>query len=74
MEAMKAKNIEVLFCFEPYDELVLMNLAQFENKHMKSIENELTDDSTEDAIKVDGGGEFSHTHLLKIKSLQHELF
>ena len=41
MEAMKKKDIEVLYCFEPYDELVLMNLGQFDKKTLKSIENEM---------------------------------
>ena len=41
MEAMSRSDIEVLFCFEPYDELVLLNLAQFDRKNLKSVENEL---------------------------------
>ena len=43
MEAMKKKGIEVLFCYEPYDELVLMNLGQFDKMTFKSIENEMVD-------------------------------
>ena len=43
METMKKKGMEVLFCYEPYDELVLMNLGQFEKKAFKSIENEIID-------------------------------
>ena len=39
LEAMRKENNEVLFCFEPYDELVLMNLGQFRQKTLKSIEN-----------------------------------
>lgn len=54
MEAMKAKNIEVLFCYEPYDELVLMNLGQFENKYLKSIENEITEASESPKIETKG--------------------
>ncbi len=44
MEALKARDDEVLFCYETYDELVLMNLAQFDKKNLKSIENEVFDD------------------------------
>ena len=48
MEAFAAKDQEVLYCYEPYDELVLMNLAQFDKKKLKSIENELSDDNDSD--------------------------
>ncbi|KAK6975481.1 cytochrome P450 CYP44 [Biomphalaria glabrata] len=43
-EALKKRDIEVLFLYEPYDELVLMNLGQFDRKNLKSIENELYED------------------------------
>ena len=45
LEAFSAKDTEVLYCYEPYDELVLMNLSQFDKKNLKSIENQLSDDS-----------------------------
>ncbi|XP_012945462.1 heat shock protein 75 kDa, mitochondrial [Aplysia californica] len=51
-EALKKRDIEVLFLYEPYDELVLMNLGQFDRKNLKSIENELYDDK-EDTDTVD---------------------
>ena len=56
MEAIKKRNLEVLFCFEPYDELVLMNLAQFDKKNLKSIENEVFEDKTDEGT-VDATGE-----------------
>ncbi|XP_059483061.1 heat shock protein 75 kDa, mitochondrial isoform X2 [Neocloeon triangulifer] len=40
-EAIKKKDIEVLFCYEPYDELVLMQLRQFDSKNLTSIEREM---------------------------------
>ena len=40
-EALSKKDVEVLFCYEPYDELVLMNLGQFDNKSLKSVESEV---------------------------------
>lgn len=40
-EAMKKKDVEILFCYEPYDELVLMQLQQFDNKRLKSAEKEM---------------------------------
>lgn len=42
----------MLFCYEPYDELVLMQLAQFDKKYLKSIENEVQE-SKEDSEQVD---------------------
>ncbi|XP_076467679.1 heat shock protein 75 kDa, mitochondrial-like [Babylonia areolata] len=51
-EALKKKDIEVLFLYEAYDELVLMNLAQYDRKNLRSIENELYDDK-EDTDTVD---------------------
>ncbi|XP_025084764.1 heat shock protein 75 kDa, mitochondrial-like [Pomacea canaliculata] len=43
-EAFRKRDIEVLFLYEAYDELVLMNLAQYDRKNLRSIENELHDD------------------------------
>lgn len=56
MEAMRKDDHEVLFCFEPYDELVLMNLGQFDRKTLKSIENELALDNVADAATHKHGG------------------
>jgi len=55
MEAMQKKDIEVLFCYENYDELVLMNLAQYDKKYLKSVENELVDDKSDTSSSVDEG-------------------
>ncbi|CAH1776355.1 unnamed protein product, partial [Owenia fusiformis] len=58
MEALKKKDIEVLFCFEPYDEMVLMNLSQYAKKNIRSVENEVVAEAQEDA-KVDESDEGS---------------
>ena len=55
LEALKKKDLEVLFLYEPYDELVLMNLGQFDKKFLKSIENEVADDQ-ENTNTVDEKG------------------
>ena len=39
MEAMKEKDVEVLFCYEQYDDLTMLQLGQFDKKNLKSIEN-----------------------------------
>jgi len=40
-EALREKDVEILFCYEPYDELVLMQLQQFDKKKMTSVEKEM---------------------------------
>ncbi|VDD77106.1 unnamed protein product [Mesocestoides corti] len=53
-EAIKKQQneTEVLFLYEPYDELVLMNMGQYDRKNLCSIEKVLADDVC-DADKVD---------------------
>ena len=46
-----------MYLYEPYDELVLMNLGQFDKKFLKSIENEIADDK-EDTDTVDEKGKY----------------
>lgn len=61
-ESLKKKGIEVLFCYEPYDELVLMQLGTFLNRNLVSVEKEMRRNNKEDdqiikesAGTVDGG-------------------
>ncbi|KYN18965.1 Heat shock protein 75 kDa, mitochondrial [Trachymyrmex cornetzi] len=44
-ESLKKRNIEVLFCYEPYDELVLMHLRQYKTNFLTSVEKEMRDDT-----------------------------
>lgn len=44
-EGLKKKNIEVLFCYEPHDEIVLMQLGMFNGKTIVSAEKEIRQDS-----------------------------
>jgi len=71
MEAMDKKDVEVLYCFEAYDELVLMNLAQFERKTLKSIENQMSDD-TENTDIVDKHGR--HQFILSCNILRQRFW
>lgn len=63
-EALKEKDIEVLFLYESYDELVLMNLGQFDRKNLKSVESELYDNK-EDTDTIDEKGWSSLFSFLK---------
>merc|ERR1712223_1828103 len=56
-EAMKKDEAEILFCYEPYDELVLMQLQQFDNKRMKSAEKEMREDIKDDKVPKEDGKE-----------------
>ncbi|CAH1114223.1 unnamed protein product [Psylliodes chrysocephalus] len=43
-ESLKTKKQEVLFCYEPYDELVLMQLQQFKGNKLVSVEKDMRED------------------------------
>jgi len=47
-EALRKKDVEILFCFESYDELVLMQLQQFNKLKIKSVEKEMREDTATD--------------------------
>lgn len=46
-EAVRSRDVEVLFCLEPYDELVLAQLRQFSRKNITSVEKEMRRDAEE---------------------------
>ncbi|KAL3279356.1 hypothetical protein HHI36_016862 [Cryptolaemus montrouzieri] len=43
-ESLKKRQQEVLFCFDPYDELVLMQLQQFKGYNLVSVEKDMRND------------------------------
>ncbi|KAJ9599042.1 hypothetical protein L9F63_010499, partial [Diploptera punctata] len=49
-EALKRKEVEVLFCYEPYDELVLMQLQRFDGRNLTSVEKEMRQDKEPDDL------------------------
>lgn len=60
-ESLKKKGIEVLFCYEAYDELVLMQLGQFLGKNLVSVEKEMRRSEKSD----DAGDQLIEGSLLK---------
>lgn len=38
---MRDKNFEVLFCYQTYDEMVMLQLRQFDRKSLTSVEKEM---------------------------------
>jgi len=66
-ENLKKRNELVLFCYEPYDELVLMQLGQFKNKKLVSVEKEMRNQSTDPAALEDYGQDsLLHSELDKL--------
>nr|CAD7427495.1 unnamed protein product [Timema monikensis] len=57
-EALRRKDVEVLFCSEPYDELVLMQLRQFDSHNLTSVEKEMRQDKEKDDLTT--LGKYSH--------------
>ncbi|XP_046394482.1 heat shock protein 75 kDa, mitochondrial [Ischnura elegans] len=49
-EALRQKDVEVLFCYEPYDELVLMQLREFDRHPLTSIEKEMRQDKEKEDL------------------------
>ncbi|EDW72431.1 uncharacterized protein Dwil_GK20717 [Drosophila willistoni] len=74
-ESLKKRNELVLFCYEAYDELVLMQLGKFKNKNLVSVEKEMREDSKDTASLSDlGEGSLARSELdTLIPYLQDEL-
>lgn len=55
LEALRKRDVEVLFCYEPYDELVLMQLRQFDSKNIVSVEKEMRQSKEPEQPELVGG-------------------
>lgn len=49
-EGLKAKNVEVLFCYDSHDEVVMMQLQKFQGKNIVSVEKEMRADKSADDL------------------------
>lgn len=68
-EALKRKEVEILFCYESYDELVLMQLQQFDRKTMTSVEKEMRkDDVNEDEAESVGADSLNKEQQAELTS------
>lgn len=54
-EAIRQKGYEVLFVYESHDEVLLMQLAEFDKKKLKSVESELETETKKDDVILEGG-------------------
>ncbi|XP_076315840.1 heat shock cognate 90 kDa protein-like [Tachypleus tridentatus] len=50
-EGLKQKDVEVLFCYEPYDELVLVQLRQFDRRYVISMEKEIRREKEDTSVE-----------------------
>ncbi|XP_065367827.1 heat shock protein 75 kDa, mitochondrial [Calliphora vicina] len=55
-EGLKKRDVEVLFCYDPYDELVLMQLGMFKSKNLVSVEKEMRQGTGGDEVNDYGEG------------------
>lgn len=62
-EGLKKKNMEVLFCYEAYDELVLMQLGMFLGHNLISVEKEMRLDKTSDDMSDLGEGSLLRSEI-----------
>ncbi|XP_075165415.1 TNF receptor associated protein 1 [Haematobia irritans] len=62
-ESLKKRDVEVLFCYEPYDELVLMQLGMFKSKNLVSVEKEMRRDSSSDSTVDYGEGSLLRSQI-----------
>ncbi|XP_053411316.1 heat shock protein 75 kDa, mitochondrial [Nycticebus coucang] len=53
-EAMKQKDMEVLFCYEQFDELTLLHLREFDKKKLISVETDIVVDHYKEEKFEDG--------------------
>jgi TNF receptor-associated protein 1 len=53
-EVIKKKDYEILFLFEPYDEMVILQLNQFKRKMLIGIEQETQTKKHEDDVIIEG--------------------
>lgn len=62
-ESLKKRGVEVLFCYEPYDELVLMQLRMFKSKNLVSVEKEMRQGTSGDETSDYGEGSLLKTQI-----------
>ncbi|XP_026765014.2 heat shock protein 75 kDa, mitochondrial [Galleria mellonella] len=65
-ESLKKRDLEVLFCYEMYDELVLLELKEFGGRSLVSVENDMQKESTDTPDSVIGSDTLQQTQVNEI--------
>ncbi|XP_072941705.1 heat shock protein 75 kDa, mitochondrial [Epargyreus clarus] len=62
-ESLKKRNVEVLFCYEMYDELVLLELKEFGGRALISVENDMQKDANESTETIIGSDDLQQNQV-----------
>ncbi|XP_025421463.1 heat shock protein 75 kDa, mitochondrial [Sipha flava] len=55
IEALKKKNVEVIYCYEPHDEIILYQVKTFKNVKLTLVEKEVNTANNQDSQTTDYG-------------------
>lgn len=67
-ESLKKRDVEVLFCYEMYDELVLLELKEFGGRSLISVENDMQKDASEKSDNIIGSDDLQQGQVNEIIS------
>ncbi|XP_022114520.2 heat shock protein 75 kDa, mitochondrial [Pieris rapae] len=62
-ESLKKRDVEVLFCYEMYDELVLLELKEFNGRNLVSVENDMQKDPAGSSDTIIGSDDLQQTQV-----------
>ncbi|CAH4033523.1 unnamed protein product [Pieris brassicae] len=62
-ESLKKRDVEVLFCYEMYDELVLLELKEFNGRNLVSVENDMQKDPAGNSDTIIGSDDLQQTQV-----------
>jgi len=55
IEALKKKNVEVIYCYEPHDEIILYQVKTFKNVKLTLVEKEINTANNQSSQSIDLG-------------------
>ncbi|XP_038213491.1 heat shock protein 75 kDa, mitochondrial [Zerene cesonia] len=67
-ESLKKRDVEVLFCYEMYDELVLLELKEFGGRKLVSVENDMQTDPAAPSETIIGSEDLQQTQVNELIS------
>ncbi|XP_047545916.1 heat shock protein 75 kDa, mitochondrial [Vanessa atalanta] len=65
-ESLKKRDVEVLFCYEMYDELVLLELKEFGGRQLISVENDMQKDPADKSDNIIGIDDLQQSQVNEI--------
>ncbi|XP_023952390.2 heat shock protein 75 kDa, mitochondrial [Bicyclus anynana] len=67
-ESLKKRDVEVLFCYEMYDELVLLELKEFGGRALVSVENDMQKDAADQSESIIGSDDLQQGQVNEVIS------